>query len=1688
MPLIGGWCRTEVAFCTFTMITDWEMILKETMKRLIVCFFCAALQVAYAQDTEFLQFQPGPDFHELKKVSSMALHPQGDMYLADESSGTVRVFAPSGTQKPALSSVDTDQGKVSLIQPRHICIDGRNTVYVYDAGHSAVFVIPEKGKGRMFGQKGGKIGQLGQVKGIAADNGGYVYILDGSRKQVDVYSRDGRFITWISGGLESFSDPVAIGVNGRDELHVLDGKESDVIVFDPNGLFVRRHRQLGARPGVSLRSPQALSVMNNGDFFILDGVSGVTTRFDFFGSVTGTVGSKGDGSRGTFVQAVLLASSQSDDWQLAVFDSAKGRAQVFRVQSQTAPQRAEVKRPVLVRASSSRMPAAAMATAKNGFRYVVNAADKTTLVAYRDSSSAHAFTLSGQFREIAALASDESSNVYVVDRKAGEVFVYDPKGILIRSFGREIPEKLKDPTGIAIQKNGTVLVADHGSGAIQAWNSQGVYQKIWVSAQTALWKSPFQIDVDSRDQVYVWDNSLNSVFRVGSTGYPVALKQLKARSFRPREYTGVIAGMLVDPFDQVHLFNATTGQLEVYSWELEPVLRFAQGMPGEGPDGFGSADGMAMDKETFRLFFPAAKGKQQSVWHFLVKPPTPEDAFTFDAAEDKLVVFFNKLDVPYVTAYGLLTTSRSGADSLALRTTFSSFTIDPADNGDIRLKRYRLVSLSQSNMSDPTGGFEDYYTYGVQLIAAERYDEALLAFQSALDRMGRADKLVKNISKHLTRTGKMLAQRGDVSRAMPYLRLAHSATPQDPETISAYRLGFAAHFQDMINREDLDGIVVEAERLIRSEYLRSIVLSSVDSVSLTLARFPSERSIDGAMQLQKKLVEWEPGNPDYTASLAATTFELYRFRKNVGASSLELDALLSEAERHITKAVAELKRQKLPVYQAELIHVGILNARKKHEDAEALAISQLSQSSVRLPEKVISDFRLALCESYKGRGRYDYASMEYGRMLEADRENTELKLLYADALTQNRNFDEARQIYQQLLLGDRDNADYTARIGMVELLRGNFVEASFQFEKAIARDPSEASFYGPLGEAFDGAGNYQKALENYRVAVAHQELRLDQVRRRMTANFETGQVQADLEKYLGRIARLHELLGNYGEAIRTYAQLIELNPSSAAAHYGFGVASMSAGQIYNAEKALAQASRLDPSNEVYLSAHSNALRQRPKLAADQPPLNILEVRVGDIFPSLYRNYADLSKLPVGEIAIANNTDGVITPTSITVFVKDLMSQPTQVNTPAIMGYSNSILKLNAIFDERILSFTEDRTMQIEVEVKYNAGGKVRSSSKSVGFLLRGRNAINWSDKRRLASFVSPSVDALMDFSRDLDAVYQEPPADDVNRPLVRALQFYTYLSQQRFVYTPDPVNSFATASTNSGILDHLQYPQETMVRKRGDCDDFVALFAALLENAGIPAAYVDVPGHVFVAFDAMISPSGMSEAGIAPRDAIVQNGKVWIPVETTLLGTQNFMVAWKSAADRYYRELQQGNFPEVVPLADARKVYVPSVYAPPSFSVTPVRDAALITEYNKVFSAMMARLKREVIRETEGRYHAEPGNLFVKNRYAILLAQTGDAERAQGVLLEALDLSPQNPSVLNNLGNLAYIAGKLADAIGYYLRAANADRKDSEIRINLCKAYLLAGDKTEARQWLDKAYELEPELRSSYDYLNTQVK
>ena len=152
----------------------------------------------------------------------------------------------------------------------------------------------------------------------------------------------------------------------------------------------------------------------------------------------------------------------------------------------------------------------------------------------------------------------------------------------------------------------------------------------------------------------------------------------------------------------------------------------------------------------------------------------------------------------------------------------------------------------------------------------------------------------------------------------------------------------------------------------------------------------------------------------------------------------------------------------------------------------------------------------------------------------------------------------------------------------------------------------------------------------------------------------------------------------------------------------------------------------------------------------------------------------------------------------------------------------------------------------------------------------------------------------------------------------------------------DPSTPYIEYSKNKQAVDYLQFPNQTMGFKAGDCDDLSILYCALLESVGvIRTAFITVPEHIFMAFSLDIS-RGIREELLAPEDLIIKEGTAWIPLEVTER-KGGFLAAWQLGA-RQWREQSAKGQAGFFSLADAWKATSPwASRPPPTLSRCPTR-------------------------------------------------------------------------------------------------------------------------------------------------------
>ncbi len=303
-----------------------------------------------------------------------------------------------------------------------------------------------------------------------------------------------------------------------------------------------------------------------------------------------------------------------------------------------------------------------------------------------------------------------------------------------------------------------------------------------------------------------------------------------------------------------------------------------------------------------------------------------------------------------------------------------------------------------------------------------------------------------------------------------------------------------------------------------------------------------------------------------------------------------------------------------------------------------------------------------------------------------------------------------------------------------------------------------------------------------------------------------------------------------------------------------------------------------------------------------------------IFPVFYSYYNDS---PFGALMFFNSEDTAITDVEVSVLIPQYMSLPKVCATfDRVEREEYFSAELTAFINEIILESLASHRTEGKITVSYRSLGKLVKSEQVLDFTTLSRNSMSWADDKRAAAFVSSHDGAANKISRLAKSVILKNPVNDYCENLSYARGIFATLKAYGLSYVKDPTSPFS--SSESSEVDFLQFPYQTLLYSGGDCDDLSILNCAIFESIGISAAFITVPGHILMAFDSGISPEKAPQV-IKDGRYIIQGGKTWIPLETTVC-QDNLEIALKAGYNQWRSSAKKGEA-KLYPLSECWETY-----------------------------------------------------------------------------------------------------------------------------------------------------------------------
>gem|GEM_PF-426707 len=559
--------------------------------------------------------------------TGMAKDADGNLYIADSKSNTIRKTAPNGlvTTVAGLAgssgSIDGIGAAARFNNPLGIAVGPDGTIYVTDTSNHTIRKISPSGVVTTLAGSPGVAGAVDGTgsaarfrfpSGVVVDAGNNVYVADSSNHAIRKITPIG-VVTTFAGSLghsgsadktgtsAGFNSPTGLAIDSSGNIYVADSGNNTIrkitagaAVDTLAGLAGSIGSADGTNKTARFSNPTEIVVDGNGNVYVADSQNDAIRKITPAGVVTTPAGAAG-------ATGSLDATGTS-----ARFDSPAGLALVGTT---------------LYIADFG----------NNTIRRMASDLSVTTLAGKAGGEgSVDATGADARFNFPAGVTVGQDGTTYVADfgnqtiRKVATngavVTLAGVPGVIGTNDGPGLSAHFNSPAGVAVRNDGTVFVADSFSSAIREITPGGVV-KIFAGLQAnagtndgtgsaARFHVPIGIAVDTNGSVYVGDTDNNAIRKISPDGTVVTFAgTIGPDGHGTNDGLGTAAqfygpqGVTIDPSGNVFVadnINSTIRQITpaglVTTYVGTPGL--VGSSDGTGSDaGFNAPFGIAADKD-----------------------------------------------------------------------------------------------------------------------------------------------------------------------------------------------------------------------------------------------------------------------------------------------------------------------------------------------------------------------------------------------------------------------------------------------------------------------------------------------------------------------------------------------------------------------------------------------------------------------------------------------------------------------------------------------------------------------------------------------------------------------------------------------------------------------------------------------------------------------------------------------------------------------------------------------------------------------------------------------------------------------------------------------------------------------------------------------------------------------------------
>jgi len=476
-------------------------------------------------------------------------------------------------------------------------------------------------------------------------------------------------------------------------------------------------------------------------------------------------------------------------------------------------------------------------------------------------------------------------------------------------------------------------------------------------------------------------------------------------------------------------------------------------------------------------------------------------------------------------------------------------------------------------------------------------------------------------------------------------------------------------------------------------------------------------------------------------------------------------------------------------------------------------------------------------------------------------------------------------------------------------------------------------------------------------------------------------------------------------------------------------------------------------------------------------------RINNLFAAMQSYYV---KNPIGEITVTNTEKYPLTDLKVSFFQPGYMNIATAVTSfDELAPGESKTVSLIASFDQKIFSLEGITPLTGEVKVDYTLRSRKASQTTPIVYDLYDKNSLTWDDDRKVAAFITSGDSALANYNSFLRQATKDTINPGYSEPIQNAIQVFYGLTELGSVYQIDPTLSYEDAKGNINFVDTVNLPRETLVKLAGDCDDLTVLFNAMLESSGIPTGFITAPGHIYSIFSTGV-PARDYRLVHPDKDMTVPiNGILWVPLEITYIGEDDFLSAWESGAEEFHR-YADSDLLGLYFTNEAQQVYRPVGFQERDLGLQYGDRTRILIDFENSLTKI-TNLVMDSFEDGAG----IRGDKTSYNIYGIVSARFGAFDRAEKAFNNALAQDRNYISPKVNLANVYYLREEYQNALRLFHDAErvfenNGDSSSSEyarLLLNIARTYYELENFDLAAEYSQALAEINPAMAARFDYL-----